>query len=80
MAKPFYFWQTVSKRPKFADLAIKKTKWQPWNIVSNNYRDKSHYYLRKMFTWPMVDFINILQEALVPILFILGPKNYKAKL
>jgi len=29
MAKPFYFWQTVSKRPILADLAFKKAKWQP---------------------------------------------------
>jgi len=24
MAKPLYFWQTVSKRPDLADLAFKK--------------------------------------------------------
>jgi len=29
MAKPFYFWQTVSKRPNWADLAFKKAKLQP---------------------------------------------------
>ncbi len=29
MAKPFYFWQTVSKRPNLEDLAFKKAKWQP---------------------------------------------------
>jgi len=26
MAKPFYFWQTVSKRPNLVDLAFKKAK------------------------------------------------------
>ncbi len=29
MAKPFYFWQTVSKRPNLADLTFKTAKWQP---------------------------------------------------
>ncbi len=29
MAKPFYFWQTVSKRQNLEDLAFKKAKWQP---------------------------------------------------
>jgi len=35
MAKPFYFWQTVSKRPNWADLAFKKAKWQPWVAAPN---------------------------------------------
>jgi hypothetical protein len=29
MAKPFYFWQTVSKWPNLADLDFKRVKWQP---------------------------------------------------
>ncbi len=29
MAKPFYFWQTVSKRPNLADLAFKKAIGNP---------------------------------------------------
>jgi len=33
MAKPFYFWQTVSKRPNWADLAFKKAKWQPCHVL-----------------------------------------------
>jgi len=28
-AKPFYFWQTVSKRPNFLDLAIKSQNGNP---------------------------------------------------
>jgi len=29
MAKPFNFWQTVSKRPNLAGLVFFKVKWQP---------------------------------------------------
>jgi len=35
MAKPFYFWKTVSKRPNWADLAFKKAKWQPCDIITS---------------------------------------------
>ncbi len=31
IAKPFYFWSTVSKKPNLADL--KKAKWQPWFAI-----------------------------------------------
>ena len=30
MAKLFYYWQTVSKRPHVADLAFLKAIWPPW--------------------------------------------------
>ncbi len=29
MAKPFYFWQTVSKRPNLVDLALKRPNDNP---------------------------------------------------
>jgi hypothetical protein len=32
MAKSFYFFQTVSKQPNFADFAFLMAKWQPRTV------------------------------------------------
>jgi hypothetical protein len=34
MAKSFYIWKTISKRPNLDDLAFKKAKWQPCSSMA----------------------------------------------
>jgi len=36
MAKPLYFWQTVSKEAKLGRFGLKKAKWQPWQGKSHS--------------------------------------------
>jgi len=37
MAKPFYFWQTVSKRPNLADLAFNRPNGNPGTSAVNHW-------------------------------------------
>jgi len=34
MAKAFYFWQTISKRPNLDYLAFKRAKWHPCYLTT----------------------------------------------
>jgi len=51
MAKSFYFWQTVSKRPNLDDVAFKKAKWQPC---------LSLYSLKNNFLKDCISILNVI--------------------